>query len=237
MAKENKKSLIIWALVALVIGVILGLVITNITTTGNAKEILGERAIENIQEDRIDLRANNLYINKIYRNTENPQNASIGFGSNIKAETGFYWGKYENSTAFTVSPNTGSVDNGNSTITIKAPITIDASIKMIDLTSVSPVVAVYDVGDTISIENKTIEILEVWDMNNVAKMLLSGATVPSVIEYYTEGDIIFNQYLNANLKVEMIDQNSVGIVILPSGDFYVCINSENELYKSNYPCN
>ncbi|MFA5745949.1 MAG: hypothetical protein WCX82_01420 [archaeon] len=39
MAKENKKSLIIWALVALVIGVILGLVITNLSTTGQAKSI------------------------------------------------------------------------------------------------------------------------------------------------------------------------------------------------------
>ncbi|MFA5745948.1 MAG: hypothetical protein WCX82_01425 [archaeon] len=34
MAKENNKKLIIWALVALVIGVIIGLVITNLTTTG-----------------------------------------------------------------------------------------------------------------------------------------------------------------------------------------------------------
>ncbi len=42
MAKENKKSLIIWALVALVIGVILGLVLTNLTTTGQAKASLQE---------------------------------------------------------------------------------------------------------------------------------------------------------------------------------------------------
>lgn len=40
MAKENKSKLIIWALVALVIGVILGLVITNITTTGQAKSAI-----------------------------------------------------------------------------------------------------------------------------------------------------------------------------------------------------
>jgi hypothetical protein len=41
MAKEktNNSKLIIWALVALVIGVILGLVITNITTTGQAKSV------------------------------------------------------------------------------------------------------------------------------------------------------------------------------------------------------
>ena len=37
MAKENKSKLIIWAAVALVIGVIIGLLITNITTTGEAK--------------------------------------------------------------------------------------------------------------------------------------------------------------------------------------------------------
>lgn len=40
MKKENKKPLILWALVALVLGVILGLVITNLSTTGQAKSTL-----------------------------------------------------------------------------------------------------------------------------------------------------------------------------------------------------
>jgi len=46
MAKENKSKLIIWALVALVIGVILGLLITNITTTGKAKSALQEAQVQ-----------------------------------------------------------------------------------------------------------------------------------------------------------------------------------------------
>lgn len=49
MAKENKKSLIIWAAVALVIGVIIGLLITNITTTGKAKAALQEAKVRNTQ--------------------------------------------------------------------------------------------------------------------------------------------------------------------------------------------
>ena len=57
MAKENKKSLIIWALVALVIGVVIGLLITNITATGQAERALaldsGKQA--NLEEARRDL--------------------------------------------------------------------------------------------------------------------------------------------------------------------------------------
>jgi len=39
MAKENNKKLIIWALVALIIGVVIGMVITN-ATTGDAKNMI-----------------------------------------------------------------------------------------------------------------------------------------------------------------------------------------------------
>jgi len=43
MAKENNKKLIIWALVALVIGVIIGMLITNFVTTGNAT-LIGKKS-------------------------------------------------------------------------------------------------------------------------------------------------------------------------------------------------
>lgn len=46
MAKENKSKLIIWALVALVIGVIIGLLITNIIITGNSSKTLKSEIIE-----------------------------------------------------------------------------------------------------------------------------------------------------------------------------------------------
>lgn len=41
--KKDKKSLIIWATVALVIGVVIGLIITNLTTTGQAKLAITEK--------------------------------------------------------------------------------------------------------------------------------------------------------------------------------------------------
>lgn len=74
MAKENKKSLIIWAAVALVVGVILGLLITNITTTGQAKSALGlnsGRQESDIQEDRRDLVLNLLRVNRIENRGDN----------------------------------------------------------------------------------------------------------------------------------------------------------------------
>ncbi len=46
MAKENKKSLIIWALVALVIGVVIGLILTSVVTTGKAKSALQEAQVQ-----------------------------------------------------------------------------------------------------------------------------------------------------------------------------------------------
>ncbi len=68
MAKENKSKLIIWALVALVLGVILGLIITNITATGQAKSALGldsGKQEANLQEARQDLVLNLLKVNRI----------------------------------------------------------------------------------------------------------------------------------------------------------------------------
>lgn len=74
MTKENNSKLIIWAAVALVIGVILGILITNITTTGKAKSALGldsGRQEANLQEARQDLVLNLLRVNTI-SNRENP---------------------------------------------------------------------------------------------------------------------------------------------------------------------
>ena len=286
MAKENKKSLIIWALVALVIGVVIGLLITNITATGQAERALAldsGKQEANLEEARRDLVIRNLQVSNILANTN--YDSQINISSYLKANSGFYANELlvgneglrvkniypsdnENpsiqmqagisainmyadsqdgpklnikSHRLNLTGNHISLTNtqGDSAMTIDptGDITINAPVKMPELTAVSPIVAVYYPGDTIQIENKTIEVMEIWDINGVVKMLLSGASVPSVIEYYTEGDIIFNQYLNANLKIELIDQNSVGIVTLPSGDYYVCINSSNELYKSLYPCN
>jgi hypothetical protein len=65
MAKENKKSLIIWAAVALVIGVILGLVITNLSTTGNAKS-----ATEVAPRITLNHNANLILTQKMYNSSE-----------------------------------------------------------------------------------------------------------------------------------------------------------------------
>ncbi|HOZ35890.1 MAG TPA: hypothetical protein PLK55_02810, partial [archaeon] len=37
MTKKSNSALIIWAVVALIVGIFLGLLITNLTTTGDAK--------------------------------------------------------------------------------------------------------------------------------------------------------------------------------------------------------
>lgn len=68
MKKENKKPLILWALVALVLGVILGLVITNLSTTGKAKSALGldsGRQEANLEESRNNLTLDLLRVNRI----------------------------------------------------------------------------------------------------------------------------------------------------------------------------
>ena len=91
MAKENKKSLIIWATVALVVGVILGLLITNITTTGQAKSALGldtERQEANLQEARLNLYLQNLNVSNILANTA--YDSQINVSSYLKANSGFY---------------------------------------------------------------------------------------------------------------------------------------------------
>jgi len=236
MKKENKKPLILWALVALVLGVILGLVITNLSTTGQAKSAVGldsGRQESDIQEDRRDLRANNLYINKIYRNTENPQNASIGFGSNIKSETGFYWGKYENSTAFTVSPNTGSVDNGNSEITIKAPLTIGASTKFNQLVNdVEVPWGLYGVGDSFTANTYLITVLEILDANNTVVLNFAREDDTSTDYYATEGEIILGL-----IEVGPIDSSFVQLRVILSGNAYACLTADGTLYRSYNPCN
>lgn len=77
MAKENKKSLIIWAVVALVIGVILGLLITNITTTGQAKSALQEAP-------RVNVSTNSIYFVRTFN-----QNDATEFNNN-----GYYFIQY-----------------------------------------------------------------------------------------------------------------------------------------------
>ncbi len=294
MAKEktNNSKLIIWALVALVIGVVIGLVITNLTTTGQAKEILDAKTEANIVEARQDLVLNLLRVNRIENRNGNPLemvstgangqiniNAtqmpiSIGGNFDLQALRTSIYGDLSvgvNSTE-SIQMNTGisainmyadsqdgpkmnlkshrlnltgnhiSFTNttGDSAMTINptGDITINTPVKMPELTSVSPIVQVYEIGDTFTVENKTIEVAAIWDANGVVEMhLFDGNLLNPIVEFYEEGDIIFNRHLTTNLKIEIIDPNYVGIVILPSGDYYVCINSENELYKSLYPCN
>ncbi|HRS42576.1 MAG TPA: hypothetical protein P5530_01720 [Candidatus Diapherotrites archaeon] len=49
MAKKENRSLIIWALICLAVGLIMGLFLTTVVTTGKAMKALGERAnLENV---------------------------------------------------------------------------------------------------------------------------------------------------------------------------------------------
>lgn len=67
MAKKENRSLIIWALICLAVGLIMGLFLTTVVTTGKAMKALGERA--NLEEARTNLTLDTLNVNKINNNT------------------------------------------------------------------------------------------------------------------------------------------------------------------------
>ncbi|HNW05679.1 MAG TPA: hypothetical protein PK655_02820 [archaeon] len=70
MAKKENRSLIIWALICLAVGLIMGLFLTTVVTTGKAMKALGERA--NLEEARTNLTLDTLNVNTI-KNRENNQ--------------------------------------------------------------------------------------------------------------------------------------------------------------------
>lgn len=272
MKKENKKPLILWALVALVLGVILGLVITNITTTGKAKSALGLNSVTeeaNLQEARRDLVLRNLQVSNILANTAYDQqinvssylkansgvyanellvgtdglkvkniyssdndNPSINFLSEVKSQKGFYLGMYGTSNAFMVSPNTGSAGNGNSEITIKAPITIGASTKFNQLINdVEVAWGLFNVGDTITANTYLITVLDILDANNTAVLNFTKDDI-STDYYATEGDIILGL-----IEVGPIDSSFVQLRQILSGNAYACLTADGTLYRSYNPCN
>ncbi|MFA5745934.1 MAG: hypothetical protein WC932_03675 [archaeon] len=278
MAKENNKKLIIWALVALVVGVVIGLLLTSIVTTGNAATALGEKSAtldtktteDNVVESRTNLVLNLLKVNRIENRDED-----LLIHANSGTERLMLWGDtmtniwapsidISGSTAVAISTPVNFIGLGTDGINIFAhnfmianseqtqtnpiisldlensELVINASTtKFINVVSVSPIISEYSVGDTFTIENNTIEVAAIWDANGVVEMHLFDANmINPIVEFYGEGDIIFNQYLTASLKVENISQNVVGIVVLPTGNsYYACIGSDGTLFKSNYPCN
>ena len=130
MAKEktDNKKLIIWALIALVVGVVIGLLLTNLTTTGNAKGISSNA--QDINPDVVptttDLVLNLLKVNRISSVQPDVTMIEIDDWLNVSAglnvsNGSFNVGSYNNQAAFLVTSDYQTNGPGTSTILIAAP--------------------------------------------------------------------------------------------------------------------
>ncbi|HOZ35876.1 MAG TPA: hypothetical protein PLK55_02735 [archaeon] len=68
MAKKENKSLIIWAVICLIVGLVMGLFLTTVVTTGKAMQALSEKSTANLEEARTNLVLNLLKVNTIEKN-------------------------------------------------------------------------------------------------------------------------------------------------------------------------
>jgi hypothetical protein len=75
MAKKEQSQLILWAVVALVLGVLIGVLMTNAVTAGKARSVLSaeqdSKEAANLTEQRTNLTLDTLNVNNI-RNRVNP---------------------------------------------------------------------------------------------------------------------------------------------------------------------
>jgi hypothetical protein len=72
MAKKENKSLIIWAVICLIVGLVMGLFLTTVVTAGKAMQALNQqKSAVNLEEARTNLTLDTLNVNTI-RNRVNP---------------------------------------------------------------------------------------------------------------------------------------------------------------------
>lgn len=238
MAKKEQKQLILWAVVALVLGVLIGVLLTSAVTTGSAISVTSKNSKlqEEIIEERIDLRLNNLFVNSISNNSTSP-NASIALNSHIKSYKGLVWGNYEGQTALLITENTNTANNGNSEIIIKAPITIYQPLKIKEINGI--------IGEDITIDSRDgdltnsrgglhlvgdwVEIYGLRDVQIKSPFISMGNQVNSIT---IDGNI--TRFWGGPITVESL---AAGADTNYTGNAYACLTSSGTLFRSQVPCN
>lgn len=246
MAKENKSKLIIWATVALVIGVILGLLITNITTTGKAKSALASAPVRqeaNLQEARQDLILNLLRVNTIEsRGDDLLINANTGmgrvylFGSgmanvsapivDISGPTATSISNTENSIllgsdGLNIFAHNLKISNSNQTGYVEPIFIIDAENESIQMNAGGSII-------TQSVDSQIGPIMNLgshW-LSLTGNHIGIGNDQSTAISINPEGEI---QLQNLSTGNEM-DYNG-------PESAYACLTADGTLYRSYNPCN
>jgi len=256
MAKENKNKLIIWASVALVIGIIIGLLIPNLTTMGQAKSALGldpENNKIDFEEAGRDLVLNSLKVNTIY-NRQNPTDGSnIDMKSNeinlISNELKIFRPNFTDTTQPTVWI---AEEDSQPKIGVSAPVVFTKNIELSG-------------NDNLLIASEIVSNTELVldapqvDISGDEKIQLN--TAGSIINMYDSinGPIMSlgSHWLNLTGNHIGIGNNqSTAISINPSGDIqlqnlssghyldyngletaYACLTADGTLFRSLTPCN
>ena len=225
MAKKEQKQLILWAVVALVLGVLIGVLMTNAVTAGKAasalnskdeaatleeKEVTDITDITDTVEDRRDLVLNLLKVNRIENRQDNPLIIASTHQINMGSE-------YSH-----VNLNDLSIDIG-------APQVRFSQLPMIEQPNQ---VVEYFIGDTFIANTYIVEVMNIWDANGIVEMQLRKEGSPPITHFYGEGDYIIPN----SIQVNSIDSNSVYVVFYPSNNAYLCIHQDGSIYRSSESC-
>ena len=250
MAKENKKKLIIWALVALVIGVMLGLFITTAVSTGKATAGLSKATTDHsgLVEERRDLTVDNLNVNRI-NNIGNNQlevhstnevlidsQSTIGLDSEdaIKLYSGgsqiaLYNENATDGPEISMGTEYAHINLHDLSINIDAVQVKFSQLPQIEQTNQ---IVEYFIGDTFIANTYIVEVMNIWDANGVVEMQLRKEGSPTITHFYGEGDYIIPN----SVQVSYIDSNSVIVIFYPSTNAYLCIDQDGSIYRSFEPC-
>ena len=251
MAKKEQKQLILWAVVALVLGVLIGVLMTNAVTAGKARSVLSaeedSKQAANITEQRIDLTLDTLNVNTI-RNRVNPliitstNDVDFNVSDSIQMYAGISAinmyansqdGPWLNIKSHRVALIGNHIALADTQGTTAISIDNEGAVKFPNI----PVVNnenpgnIYTIGETIEIENHIIEIMNIWDANGAVQLQLStDANVTIATEIYTVGDVIFDNYLSANLVVSQFLPNAVVIIVPQTSNlYYACLEADGTL--------
>ena len=236
MAKEDKSKLIIWAVVALVIGVILGLVITNMTATGKAKSALGldSRQEANLQEARQDLVLRNLQVSNILANTAYDQ--QINVSSYLKANSGVYANELLVGNDGLRVKNIYSSDNDNPSINFLSGVKSQKGFYLGMYGSSNAFIVSPNTGNpgngnstiTIKAPTKIDAPFATYSSAKFGKIGTTDENSAAALEVYQSNPTFATVKVNAPILFNEL---------AGTGNAYACLSPVGKLFRSQTPCN